>query len=172
MAEVTGPISTLPGARHALPEGAPCDQHPDRAAVARIQGETDSIGSEHNDLCQECLAEFKAFAQSDEAKCGQCDWCREHASDLRNGRCFDEGTCGPVYRICGACAARQLAAVEAELEASGYYDGDDCNDEDIEPEDSDDLWNESDFGETEEELADGDMPDTGEDRDWRADQPS
>ena len=50
MAEVTGPISTLPGARHALPAGTMCDEHPDRPAVARVQGETDSFGCELNDL--------------------------------------------------------------------------------------------------------------------------
>lgn len=43
MGDVTGPISTLPGHRHKLPSGATCDDHPDRPAVARIQGETDSF---------------------------------------------------------------------------------------------------------------------------------
>lgn len=31
MGDVTGPISTLPGRRHELPEGTMCDVHPDRA---------------------------------------------------------------------------------------------------------------------------------------------
>jgi len=38
MADVTGPISTLSGSLHALPDGQTCDQHPDRTAVARVQG--------------------------------------------------------------------------------------------------------------------------------------
>lgn len=39
MADVTGPISTLPGASHAVPDGTKCDRHPRRKAVARIQGD-------------------------------------------------------------------------------------------------------------------------------------
>jgi hypothetical protein len=46
MGEVTGPISTLPGHSHQVPDGTVCDDHPDRPAVARIQGETDSFGAE------------------------------------------------------------------------------------------------------------------------------
>ena len=44
MADVTGPISTLPGSRHRVPDGQSCDTHSDRFAVYRIQGETDSTG--------------------------------------------------------------------------------------------------------------------------------
>ena len=46
MADVTGPISSLPGSGHSVPDGAMCDEHPDRPAVARVQGETDSFGCE------------------------------------------------------------------------------------------------------------------------------
>src|SRR3954463_12051043 len=67
MADVTGPISTLPGTGHHLPDGTMCDQHPDRPAVARIQGETDSFGCEMNDLCQECIAADREWEKSDEA---------------------------------------------------------------------------------------------------------
>lgn len=59
MGDVTGPVSTLPGAGHALPAGTMCDDHPDRPAVARIQGETDSFGSELWDLCEECRDEMQ-----------------------------------------------------------------------------------------------------------------
>jgi hypothetical protein len=52
MADVTGPISTLPGSsHHDVPDGMMCDDHPDRPAVTRLQGETDSFGSEMHDLC-------------------------------------------------------------------------------------------------------------------------
>ena len=40
MADVTGPISTLSGAHHPVPNGQMCDDHEDRPAIARIQGET------------------------------------------------------------------------------------------------------------------------------------
>lgn len=46
MAEVTGPTSYLPGHHCKLPPGTMCDEHPDRLAIARVQGETDSFGSE------------------------------------------------------------------------------------------------------------------------------
>lgn len=106
MAEVTGPISTLPGAHHSVPDGATCDTHPDRTAVVRVQGETDSFGAELNDLCAECLAELRAYEASPEASTGRCDWCKQHATDLRDKRDWEEGTAGRVYRVCGACANR------------------------------------------------------------------
>ena len=51
MADVTGRISTLPGSGHKVPDGTMCDNHPDRLATHRVQGETDSFGSEMNDMC-------------------------------------------------------------------------------------------------------------------------
>lgn len=118
MAGTTGPISTLPGVHHTLPEGQMCDIHQNRKAVARIQGETDSFGSEMNDLCQECVDEFKKHAQ--EAKVGMCDWCKKEATDLRNRRDFEEGRAGRVYQICGACVKLKNERLEAALD---YYEG-------------------------------------------------
>ena len=59
MSDVTGPISTLPGCERAVDPGTMCDEHPDRPAVARVQGETDSFGSEQHDLCAECVAAIR-----------------------------------------------------------------------------------------------------------------
>lgn len=123
MADVTGPISTLPGARHEVPDGTKCDDHPDRIAVVRIQGETDSFGSEMHDMCAECLAEHRLFLQSPEAqsrRCGRCDWCGQDATDLRDARDYDEGMCGRIYRVCGPCRKRADDEARAELEANGY----------------------------------------------------
>jgi hypothetical protein len=110
MAAITGPISTLPGSVHNVPDNTMCDCHPNRLAVARIQGETDSMGSEMEDLCQECIDEQRAYFASDagkaeltEARTGTCDWCKEGASDLGNMRNYDEGLHGPIYRVCGEC---------------------------------------------------------------------
>lgn len=114
MGDVTGPISTLPGAGHPLPPGAMCDDHPDRPAVARIQGETDSFGAELLDLCQECLDELRAHRA--EARCGMCDWCRAEATDLRPKRDVDEGLAGRVYHVCGLCDSRYEARLREELE--------------------------------------------------------
>lgn len=114
MADVTGPISTLPGARHAVPHGTMCDDHPDRPAVGRIQGETDSFGSEMHDLCAECLA--AEAAQSGDDSQGICDWCKAEADDLRHHRDFEEGMSGPVYRVCSACRRREAEYLEAEYD--------------------------------------------------------
>ena len=128
MAEVIGPCSTLPGRHHQLPDGAKCDQHPDRLAVARVQGETDSFGAELNDMCQECLDAEREYAQSPEATSGTCEWCKNHATDLRNRRDWEEGSAGRVYRVCGACVARENEEIAAQMD--DYDDWDDSEDED------------------------------------------
>lgn len=122
MSEVTGPISTLPGTGHPLPKNAKCDMHPDRPAVARVQGETDSFGAELHDLCQECLDEDRAYRRSAEARSGECDWCRKEATDLSDTRDYDEGMSGPVYRVCGACRARRDQRLRDELAEMDWYD--------------------------------------------------
>lgn len=119
MAEVTGPCSTLPGARHAVPEGTKCDDHPDREATHRVQGETDSFGSELIDMCAECHAAFKKEMADTAAEraTGCCDWCKNHATDLRTMRDFEEGMAGPVYQVCGACRKRQNDELAEEVNA-------------------------------------------------------
>lgn len=123
MGEVTGPISSLPGRHHDVPDGAMCDEHPDRPAVARIQGETDSFGAELHDMCAECLEDDRAWRNSPEAaewRKGQCEWCKNEADDLRDARDYDEGMCGRVYRVCGPCVKR--ADDEARAELAEYDD--------------------------------------------------
>ena len=115
MGDVTGPISTLPGRVHELPKGAKCDVHPDRNAVVRIQGETDSFGCEMHDCCEECADEIRAYARSAEARTGKCDWCKKPATDLSYTRDYEEGMSGPVYRVCGACRKRREDEDRAEL---------------------------------------------------------
>lgn len=120
MAEVIGPTNTLPGALHELPPGAMCDQHPDRPAVVRLQGETDSMGAELNDCCQECADEDRAYARSSEAQTGRCDWCELEVTDLRDTRDYEEGMKGPVYRVCGKCRRRRDEEDKAYLD--DFYD--------------------------------------------------
>lgn len=97
MADVTGPISTLPGATHALPKGATCDQHPDRPAVVRVQGETDSFGCEMIDMCEECRqADLEEQRNADTS--GVCEWCKQHAPRLRHRRDYEEGHVGSRLR--------------------------------------------------------------------------
>lgn len=133
MADATGPISTLAGTAHDVPAGMMCDDHPDRPAVARIQGETDSFGCEMVDVCQDCLEGLRAWRNSDEARemrIGTCEWCKGQADDLRDARDYEEGMCGRVYRVCGACIKRVNDEAEAELDAMGYYDHDDYEPDD------------------------------------------
>jgi len=132
MGDVTGPISSLPYSRHATPDGTMCDEHPDRPAIVRIQGETDSFGSEMHDCCQECADAIKAERNSPEARTGKCDWCKQEATDLRPKRDYEEGMSGRVYDVCGACVRKEDEECRAELDA---YD-DDWDDDD--PFDDDD----------------------------------
>ena len=122
MADITGPTSTLSGARHDVPEGQKCDKHPRRKAVVRIQGETDSFGCELIDMCQECLDAERAWEKSPEAaewRKGKCEWCKKECVDLRDARDYEEGLNGRVYRICGPCTKRRNDEDRAELD---YYD--------------------------------------------------
>ena len=127
MADVTGPISTLSGAGHAVPDGQECDEHPGRPAIARIQGETDSFGCDLNDYCQECLDEYRAWKNSPEAaehRKGTCEWCKNPTDDLRDRRDCEEGLCGRVYRVCGACVKAENDRLADEDDGS-----DDCGDD-------------------------------------------
>lgn len=129
MADVTGPISTLPGALHAVPKGMECDYHPGVPAVARVQGETDSFGCEMEDICQKCLDDRRAYrcseagkAEAIEARTGKCDWCKEQATTLSNTRDYDEGMSGPVYRVCAPCRTRRDQRIAEELDRYGDWD--------------------------------------------------
>lgn len=112
-----GPVSTLPGARFSPKEGAVCDDHQDRPAVHRVQGETDSFGCEYNDMCQECYDEYKRYEHEHSADVGRCDLCENEMNDLRPWRDPDEGLAGPVYQVCGSC--------RSERNADFAFDGDD-----------------------------------------------
>jgi hypothetical protein len=117
MADITGPIHTLPGAAYAVPAGMMCDYHPERPATQRRQGETDSFGSERHDLCEECAAEFRPY------RADSCDWCKEPATDCRATRDYEEGMRGPVYYVCGACRKRRNDRLDEEARERGDDDG-------------------------------------------------
>lgn len=121
MSDATGPISTLPGSIHATPDGTMCDNHPDRPAVARIQGETDSFGCEMIDCCQDCKTAIQASIKSGIQ--GICDWCKSEADDLKNHRDFEEGRCGRVYQVCNHCIKSESDRLARELDyGNDYYD--------------------------------------------------
>lgn len=125
MSDVTGPISTLPGARHHVPDDTMCDHHPARKAVVRIQGETDSFGSEMHDLCEECA---KADRAQEPDIIGACDWCKAKDVRLQPRRDIEEGSHGPVYYVCKPCSDKDEKAILDELaryEPLDYYAEDD-----------------------------------------------
>lgn len=117
MADITGPCKTLPGHRHKVPEGTMCDYHPDKPAIARIQGETDSFGSELHDMCQECVSEYENQIKEHDTGVGVCDWCKSTVSNeyLHPHRDFEEGSSGRVYTVCVACINKQHDELEGEL---------------------------------------------------------
>lgn len=122
MADVTGPISTLPGTVRNSPDGMMCDNHPDRVAYRRVQGETDSMGCEMHDLCKGCYdAHLAERANADRS--GYCEWCKTNQPVIHRHRDFEEGSCGPVYDVCSGCIDRERKALEAELGDDDYYDG-------------------------------------------------
>lgn len=124
MADVTGPISSLPGSFH-VPQGD-CDYHPGRPATRRIQGETDSFGAEMIDLCDECYQKDREEAKNEDYS-GNCDWCKSHTDRTIATRDYEEGTHGPVYYVCKECKDRQSAQIAADLAA---YDNDYFGDND------------------------------------------
>ena len=113
MADVTGPISSLPGSLHIVPKGTMCDDHPDRPAVRRVQGETDSMGSEMHDMCQECCDAEKT-ATDDSG--GVCDWCNQQVAKLCHTRDHDEGLYGPVYLVCDDCLEKRRDVDDEEYD--------------------------------------------------------
>jgi hypothetical protein len=122
MADVTGPISSLPGSRHEAPSGIRCDWCDAADAVVRVQGETDSFGCEMHDVCQKCADEDREQSRLPENTTGRCDWCKENAADLRPRRDYEEGMCGRVYDVCGACVKRQNERDSAYLDSLGDWD--------------------------------------------------
>lgn len=108
-----GPVSTMPGHQTAAPEGMMCEQHDDRQAYKRIQGETDTFGCEFFGLCKECYDKY--LEERDKPVAGCCDWCKKHSDDLRQHRDFEEGSCGPLYDVCLPCIRKEAAAIAEEL---------------------------------------------------------
>lgn len=124
MSGVTGPIHSLPGSGHS-PEGM-CDDHDDRPATHRVQGETDSFGCEMHDMCDECYQAWRVAPQYGD-DLGRCDYCRHETANRRPIRDYEEGLGGPVYYVCEECRAR-VRARELEEAQEWDHDNPDCGD--------------------------------------------
>lgn len=114
MADVGGPTSRLPGAHLTVPPGATCDDHNDRPAVKRIQGETDSFGYEAYDMCQECYDKY--VQEANKPRLGHCDRCSSAGVEVHHTRDPEEGSCGPVYQMCSPCKSKMFKAFNDDLE--------------------------------------------------------
>lgn len=118
MSDATGPVSTLPNSVHPVKLGTMCDNHPDRPAYRRVQGETDSFGAEFHDLCTECYENDRMHAA--EGRHGGCDRCGEESLGLQPVRDYTEGMAGPVYWYCAACRKLHVAEQHAEFDDEVY----------------------------------------------------
>lgn len=118
MADVTGPISSMPGSTHRPPHGTDCDNHKGRQATVRIQGETDSFGSEMHDLCAECAAPILEHAKK--PRIGFCEWCKGEG-EIKQYRDMDEGMAGRLYDVCSACRKKDRDAAEEEAQHYREY---------------------------------------------------
>jgi hypothetical protein len=119
-----GRVSSMPGSSHSLPAGTKCDQHEDREAVARIQGETDSFGCEYCMMCQECLDQHRAYRAAELEKEKRCDWCGCMSKGVRSRRDFEEGMSGRLYDVCPACIDKENKLLAEELAENDRYRGD------------------------------------------------
>ena len=104
---IAHPVTTLPGHIHELPKGAICD-HPGckEPAVVRVQGETDSLGCELIDLCDE---HNQVRQEQEEDHEGVCNFCQAFRV-VKPFRDPEEGRSGPVYQVCEPCRGRALEA--------------------------------------------------------------
>lgn len=104
---VIGPSKHLPG-NIIDPVHSRCEEHPDRPAVKSIVGETDSFGSETQEVCQECLDKYrqdrdKKLANPDPDDFFDCDGCSKRDETVKPARDPEEGMAGPVYYWCAEC---------------------------------------------------------------------
>ena len=121
MADVRGP-GGLPGQTSCTPKGIQCDDCSEPATV-RVQGETDSFGSEQHDLCDACARKMREEC-TDSSGC--CDWCKQEVAERVWTRDFEEGMGGPVYHVCRPCRQRQEERALEDLDDWDDWDrGDD-----------------------------------------------
>lgn len=92
----------MPGSLHIVPSGTMCDIHQNVLATHRVQGETDSMGAELIDMCDECYKKSLEYKKS-----GICDFCSTEVDELISYRDPEEGTSSPVYEICQPCKDRR-----------------------------------------------------------------
>jgi hypothetical protein len=122
MSSVSGSTSSMPGSFHKATGF--CDKHPERLAVKRLQGETDSMGAEYHDMCQLCYDIYRISRQSkSNLLTGICDSCKIMFTGLRARRDYEEGSCGRVYKLCTHCIT-ELVTIDHEEDSLSESDFD------------------------------------------------
>jgi len=145
MAATIGPTKQLPGSLHPFPPGTRCDNHPERLAIARIQGETDSMGAELIDCCGPCAVNAREAAKLT-AIDRECDRCHRLFDKLENYRDPDEGISGRLYQLCEGCA-NEARSGDNSSTGIASESGDGYPDENALEVDADDDFPHDDFGE-------------------------
>ena len=110
MADIIGPNSYLPGQVLKVPKGMMCDNHPEKPAVLRVVGETDSFGSELCDLCEECKQAHYKYIEEQKDLEKFCEICHGMKKDVKPRRDPEEGSCGRLYDMCPDCYRRMTDA--------------------------------------------------------------
>ena len=110
MAGVIGSNSYLPGQVLKVPEGMMCDQHDDRPAIMRIVGESDSMGSELCDMCEECKQAYLKHIEDHKEEEKHCEICLNNKKDVKPRRDPEEGSCGRLYDMCPECYRKMVDA--------------------------------------------------------------
>ena len=105
-----GPVSSMPGSRHQLPLNQSCDKHPNRLAVVRIQGETDSFSAEYVDMCEECKQDYLKHIEEHKEDERHCEICLGNKKGVKPRRDPEEGSCGRLYDMCPECYRKMVDA--------------------------------------------------------------
>ena len=125
MADVTGPIKSLPGSFHKVPAGMTCDNpwnyhSEEKLATHRVQGETDSFGSEMTDMCDECFAKCVEEEKNADTS-GTCDWCKRSKPVLTPHRDYEEGSASELFSGLSDVTDLQRALLEKETLLNNTY---------------------------------------------------
>lgn len=108
MGYINHPTNTTPGCVFPSEKNDVCSKHQHRKAVKRIQSETDSMGFETIEMCQECYDKHLARAKKNEESPDPenfmtCESCGTRDKTVRGTRDPEEGLYGPVYQWCSSC---------------------------------------------------------------------
>lgn len=98
-----------------------CENHPESSAIYHVVQEKDGI-TDVSELCSECYSAFLSAQQDERSYIEQCDYCKKEVEGCTNYQDHEEGSSGPVYRVCAACREQR------NKEIAAFYD-------DIMPED-------------------------------------